>query len=68
MNNVVYIKEWMQKETAINMVGPCGQEKIVVTWVPKVSEEDVLRLRKAGEGFKAIVQQISGVSAHSYKV
>jgi hypothetical protein len=57
MSNIVSIEEWKRRKAAEHMVVPCGTGKISITWTSKPSNEDLAKLRKAGEGFRKTMKE-----------
>ena len=57
MSKVISLEQWRQQKAAEAMVVQCGPEKVRITWTPKLSEEDLARLRKAGQGFRDTIEQ-----------
>ena len=58
MSEIISIEEYKRRKAAENMVVPCGSEKIQIEWKPKLSEQDVERLRKAGAAFRNSIKEI----------
>ena len=57
MSNIISLEQWKQKKASEAMVVQCGPEKVQITWTPKLSEEDLAKLRKAGQGIKDMIER-----------
>ncbi len=59
MTNVVDINEWKKRKAAEHMVVPCGTGgKVQIQWTPQLTDEDRTRLKKAGQGFRTLLEEI----------
>ena len=57
MSNTISLEQWKKQKAAEAMVVQCGPEKSRIIWTPKLSEDDLAKLRKAVQGFMDTIEQ-----------
>ena len=62
MSKIISLEQWKQQKAAEAMVVQCGPEKVHIIWIPKLSEEDLQCLRKAGDNFRNAIKKFQDVN------
>lgn len=57
LSGVVSLQEWKQRRAAEAMVIQCA-DKVLISWKPKLSEQEAERLRIAKDNFQKAIRKI----------
>jgi cell division inhibitor SulA len=56
MSDIISLEQWKQQKAAEAIAVRCEPSQVHITWTPRLSEQDLARLRKAGQGFRDMME------------